>query len=550
MPSFKIALAQINPTVGAIRQNGKSILEWVERAKKQGADLVVFPELALTGYPPDDLLLLPHFHQEVEKVFAEIQKKISGIAVLFGLPRKNPKPSGKLFCNSAVLIQEGKTPLFFDKVLIPNYDVFSELRYFEPASAPQIFELKGKKIAVTICEDIWGENVEKTLYEIDPLQALSDAGDLDAVINLSASPYSTGKIALRETIAKNAAIALKAPIFLCNQVGGNDGLLFDGSSLAIDKTGKRIQRALSFEEDLLVVDLDEKGKVFPEEAGDEGKEKLSALKMGLRDYFRKTGAKKACIGLSGGIDSAVVACIAAFALGKENVLGVAMPSRFSSKASVEDARELAENLGIEWKEVSIEPMFETALKTLEPHFRGRPFDFTEENLQSRLRALILMALSNKDGYFVLATSNKSEAAVGYTTLYGDAVGAVSVIGDLTKKQVYQLGREINRNKTLIPENIFTKAPSAELRLNQKDSDTLPEYEILDAVVESYVEEEKSPREVAEKAGCSLELALSLIKKIHASEYKRRQTPFSFRVSEKSFSSGRRFPIAESTCYLT
>lgn len=540
---MKIAIAQINPTLGALNKNAEKILTFGERAEAKKADLVVFPELALTGYPPEDLLSLPHFISQVETTLEMIQKKMGNIPLLFGLPRRHFQMGSKPLFNSAVLVERGKLPLYFDKMLLPNYDVFSELRYFEPGKNIRTFECRGKKIGVTICEDIWGDFVDKTDYREDPLEELKKEEGLDVVINLSASPYSYGKISLRHTIVKEAVKKLQVPFFLCNQVGGNDGLIFDGGSFILNKKGNFQAIAKPFEEDLIFGALEEKKEVvFPKM--EKGDELLLALTLGLRDYFQKTGAKKACLGISGGIDSAVVASIAKEALGKENVVGISLPSRFTSKSSREDAKELAKNLDIEFQELSIEPGFESLLSTLQDSFKGKEFDIAEENMQSRLRAILIMAIANKHGYYALATGNKSEAAVGYTTLYGDAVGAISVIGDLSKGEVYEVARAINRKSSSIPISILKKAPTAELRHGQKDSDTLPDYPILDAMVKAYVEEEKSLEEAAEIAGCSITLAQDIVRKIHLSEYKRRQIPFSLRVSSKAFLFGRRFPIAQ------
>lgn len=537
---MKIVLSQINPVVGDLIGNTQKILLGIEHAKKQKADIVLFPELALTGYPPDDLLLLPHFLSALKQPLLKIQQESKGLTVIVGTPRHE----GNQLFNSAAIFTDGALVGFQDKSLLPTYDVFDERRYFTPATSVNIWEIAGKKVGILICEDIWEHStlVPFSSYSCDPVEELKPLKP-DVVLNLSASPYSINKFKRRIQACEIAAQTLQCPILLCNQVGGNDGLIFDGASVYLGADGKLRQVAKSFQDDYLLVDLSQ--KLPPVQITNGMDESLfKALVLGVRDYFHKSGFTKACLGLSGGIDSAVVACIAVEALGKENVLGVLMPSRFSSEGSVVDAEKLAHQLGISTKTIPIEATHKSYLEMLTSHFEGKQSDVTEENIQARIRGVILMALSNKLGHIVLSTGNKSELAMGYSTLYGDMCGGLAVISDLTKKQVYSLAHWINREKEIIPENSITKPPSAELRMDQKDSDSLPPYDVVDNVVVSYVEDHESPAEIAKKYQYSLELVMNLIKKIHQNEYKRRQSPPGLRVTEKSFSVGRKFPIVQ------
>ena len=544
---MRIMLAQINPIIGDITGNLKKILQGIELAKSASADLVLFPELALCGYPPEDFLLLPHFISALELPLEDIKMASKGITVVVGTPRKSPKSSEKALLNSAAIFSDGKLIGYQDKILLPTYDVFTERRYFEPGEAMQTWNLCGKKIGITICEDIWrqSEFLTETIYDRDPVSEIKDQRP-DLLLNLSASPFSLSKEFKRFQVCQKAALHLQCPVLLCNQVGGNDGLIFDGHSLHVGSDGGLRQIAKEFEEDHLLVDL---AKNYPmidwKHSEQRGTESLyRALVLGVKDYFGKSGFKKACLGLSGGIDSAVVACIAAEALGPENVLGVNMPSRFSSVGSIEDSKQLAKTLDLEYREISIEQPFESYLDLLAPVFEGKLVDTTEENLQSRIRGMILMALSNKFGYIVISTGNKSELALGYSTLYGDMCGGLAIISDLTKRQVYEMAAWINRDKEIIPQATIDKPPSAELRFNQKDSDSLPNYDIVDIVVQAYVEEHLSPEEIIKKYNFSPDIVYDLVKRIHANEYKRRQSPLGLRVSEKSFSIGRRFPIVQ------
>lgn len=541
---MKIALAQINPIIGALDVNQKKIVSMIEKARREGAGFVVFPEMAVTGYPPEDLLLLPSFIQGVTQSIKKIIEASRGIAVFVGCVRENPDGDEKRLYNSAALIEDGELIGFQDKILLPDYDVFSERRYFEPGSHINTWDIGGKIVAVTICEDIWQHtgSVEYTSYRRDPIEELKSQKP-DLLLNLSASPYYMHRQKTRLHVCRSVAQTLNCPVLYCNQVGGNDSLIFDGYSLCVDAEGTIFSYAKAFEEDLLIVDLDAKHKplLIPSEPI---QELFQALVLGVRDYFYKLGWKKACLGLSGGVDSALVAVIAQEALGKENVLAITLPSRFSSPEGLADARTLASTLGISFQELSIEKPFEAFLDTLAPSFHGLSVDTTEENLQARIRGTLLMAFSNKFGYLLLTTGNKSEMAMGYTTLYGDMCGGLGVLGDVTKEQVYALSHYINQSQEIIPLTTIERPPSAELRPNQKDTDALPPYSIVDRVLQDYVEEHISPEEIAHRHHFPLDLVKELVRKIHQSEYKRRQAPPCLRVTKKAFTVGRRFPIVQ------
>jgi NAD+ synthase (glutamine-hydrolysing) len=549
---MRITLCQINPTVGAIEKNKDAIVSCIEKAKEEDSDLVVFPEMAICGYPPEDLLLMPGFVEKIEEALEIIKKATIGITAIVGCVRKNNNAHDKPLCNSAAVLRNGTLLGYQDKALLPTYDVFDERRFFQPAFEEKIWEIQDKKnratkkIGITICEDIWAFSGEgNPIYSHDPLEAFAK-NKIDLLVNISASPYSSDKIELRKKVCELAAQKVGAPIVLCNQVGANDGLLFDGTSTVVLPTGKTIKELGSFHEEHCSFDLEESSQASEAAAIKQQDKKEAelfyALCMALKDYFCKQGFKKAVVGLSGGIDSALVASIARAALGKENVLGVLLPSRFTSKASIEDALHLASNLGINTYEIPIEKVFTTTLETLDPFLAGKPFDVTEENMQARIRALLLMAICNKTGALLLNTSNKSELAVGYSTLYGDSCGAVSVIGDLLKTEVYAISDWIMHAFGWIPPTILTKEPSAELDYNQKDSDTLPQYAVLDPIISDYVVHRKTKEEIAERQGVSLALVSGIIDRIHKNEYKRRQCPFAFRVSEKAFAFGRKIPI--------
>lgn len=541
---MRIILSQINPRVGDLKNNQEKISSKIHDAKMKGADLIVFPELSLTGYPPEDLLLFPDFIEACQQGIEKISEETKDIVAIVGFPRKNINTKGKPLYNSAAILSEGKIIGFQDKRLLPTYDVFDESRYFEKGGPASLWKIKNKVFAVSICEDIWGHSYLEgdITYKEDPVVDIRKLKP-DFLINISASPYSLNRKVFRYNIMKKAAHTLSCPILLCNQVGGNDSLIFDGSSLCITSDGNPFGEALSFKEDDLLVDLS-KIQEFPFKNETEIVDLYQALKLGVRDYFNKLGFKRACLGLSGGIDSALVACIGVDALGKENIRAVSMPSRYTSLSSIQDAEDLAKKLEIRLDTIPIEGPFESYLKLLNPFFDGKAPDVTEENLQARIRGMILMALSNKHGEIVLSTGNKSELALGYSTLYGDLCGGLAVISDVTKTKVYKLASWINREKELIPHNILIKAPSAELKENQKDSDSLPDYAIIDAVLEDYVERHLSATQIAEKNSIDLELVKSLIVRIHKNEYKRRQSAPGLRVSLKAFSIGRRFPIVQ------
>ena len=532
---MRVLLAQINPIVGDIVGNRDKIVRSISDAKSQHIDLIVFPEMSLCGYPPEDLLLLPHFIDDLDRELKTIVDNTKGIAVIIGTVRRHSGLGEKILCNTAAIIANGILLGYQDKTLLPTYDVFDERRFFQPSSAIKLWSIAGKQIAVTICEDIWGHSA--LTYERDPVKEIA-ALHPDLVVNLSASPYSVGKFAKRLHVCQEVVKTVKAPLLFCNQVGGNDSLIFDGSSLSLDAEGCLVDMGKAFKEDFLVVDLSEKKKektytLNPSE------ELFSALVLGLHDYFRKLGFKKACFGLSGGVDSALVACIAVEALGKENVLAVLMPSRYSSPGSVTDARQLADVLGIETQEIPIEGPFQSYLDLLDVK-QG----VTEENLQARIRGMILMAISNQSGHIVLSTGNKSELAMGYSTLYGDMCGGLAVISDVTKQQVYALAHWMNRDREVIPRSTIDKAPSAELRPDQKDTDSLPDYSVVDHVLQAYIEEHQSAEQISTRFGYSKKLVVDLIRRIHLNEYKRRQSPLGLRVSEKAFSIGRRFPVVQ------
>ncbi len=541
---MQLMVAQLNPIIGDFKGNLKKILYTLDQARLQKVDGVIFPELSLCGYPPEDLLLHASFLNAESKALETVIEASASLILFVGTARKHPQKGEKSILNSVAVIQDQALLGFVDKQLLPTYDVFDERRYFEPGQGSGIFAYKGKKIGVLICEDAWQHTglVTYTDYAKDPVKELLSLKP-DLVINVSASPYQFAKAQVRIGVGAACAKTLGCPVIFCCQVGGNDQLIFDGYSFCVDSAGVLRQLAKGFEEDLMVVDLDALPPPisFPYHPLED---LYKALVLGVRDYLHKSGFKKGCIGLSGGVDSALVACIAVEALGKENVLCVMMPSMYSSEGSLSDAKLLAERLGVELLEIPIGKPFNAFLDLLQPFFQGKEPDVTEENLQARIRGSILMALSNKLGHIVLSTGNKSEMGMGYCTLYGDMCGGLSVLSDLTKKQVYELCALINRKKEIIPQAILTKEPSAELRPNQKDSDTLPSYDIVDAVVQGYVERYLTPEEIAEKSGIPLAIVTELVSKIHRAEYKRRQAAPGIRVSCKAFLAGRRYPIVQ------
>jgi len=575
---MKIALAQINPTVGDFAGNARLILDFAVRGAKAGADLVVFPELCVCGYPPADLLEKRSFLDRARQVLEEIAAGTSiGPAILCGgvlpLGPVDGKPSeGKHARNVAALLSEGKVSFVQQKMLLPFYDIFDEQRYFEPAAQQTLTVLDGQPLAITICEDAWNDKGfwGRRLYPVDPVdelmrqwRALPDplAVHPRVILNISASPFWSGKPLLRRNMLSVLARRHNAIVAMVNQIGGNDSLIFDGSSIVLAPNGEVIAQAASFREDLIVFDTAhyETAAAKPvqhamesepacEAELEETAATWEALVLGTRDYVRKCGFRKALVGLSGGIDSALVAAIAVEALGAENVLGVGMPSEFSSTGSIDDARALTANLGIRYELVAIHDVFEHYQSTLELLFAGTPFGLAEENLQSRIRGGLLMALSNKFGALVLTTGNKSEMSTGYCTLYGDMVGALAVIGDVFKTRVYSLSRYANREREVIPRATIEKPPSAELRPGQRDTDSLPPYEVLDPILEAYVERYASAEQIVAEmkaAGHPVDLALirRVLSLVERSEYKRQQAAPVLKVTPKSFGNGRRFPIA-------
>jgi NAD+ synthase (glutamine-hydrolysing) len=555
----RIALAQINPTVGDFAGNLETIVTFYERAAAVQADLVMFPELATCGYPPADLLEKDSFVQKAEETLTALAASTAGPgrpAILCGTVMRCEGVRGKHVRNVAAMLADGVVHSVQQKMLLPFYDVFDEQRYFEPASEQSLTVVRGQAVAVSICEDAWNDKMfwPRQLYPVDPIeelmkqwavlpQPLSGQG---LILNISASPYWHDKIAVRQKMLGALAKRHRATILMVNQAGANDSLIFDGSSLAVGPDGEVLAQAKSFAEDLLIVDTAVPAANVPA-VQDETALTWQALVLGVRDYVHKCGFSKTIIGLSGGIDSALVAAIAVEALGAENVQGVGMPSEFSSTGSVGDAEKLAKNLGIAFSVVPIRQIYDQFTGTLEPSFaatqQGTGFGLAEENLQPRIRGSILMALSNKTGALVLTTGNKSEMACGYCTLYGDMVGALAVIGDVYKTQVYALSRYANRERESIPEDTLTKPPSAELRPGQKDTDSLPPYEVLDPILLAYIEDYTSAEEIAATQGVELELVRRVIRLVEISEYKRQQAAPVLKVSKKSFGMGRRFPIA-------
>lgn len=538
---MKIAIAQLNYHIGHFENNFAKIKEAIEDAEKEGADLVLFGELAVCGYPPRDFLEFSDFIKKCEDLIERIKPLTKNIAAVVGSPSVNEKAEGKDLYNSAYFIAGGEVLAVCHKALLPTYDVFDEYRYFEPNKEFKTVSYKNQKIAVTICEDIWNIGNENPLYDICPMDILIKEQP-DFILNLSASPFSYKQAETRKEIVKANCKRYGIPLFYANHVGAQTELIFDGGSLAANAKGDIIAELPYFEECMEILDTEEMNSLLPIEQEVSKMERIHlALVSGIRQYFSKLGFKKAILGLSGGIDSALVLALASEALGAENVLSVLMPSQYSSDHSVEDSVIMVENLKAPYKIVPIKDMYYSVEDNLKPHFEGKSEDVTEENIQARLRGLTLMALSNKLGYILLNTTNKSEAAVGYGTLYGDMCGGLSVIGDLYKGQVYELARYINREREIIPNNIITKAPSAELRPNQKDSDSLPDYDILDAVLFHYIEERLGPKEII-ALGYEEALVNRVLRLVNMSEWKRHQMAPVLRVSPKAFGMGRRMPI--------
>ena len=541
---MKIALAQFNPTVGDFEGNRTRILELAREAKAGGADLAVFSELCVCGYPPQDLIERPAFAERNQQELVRLAGEIV-LPSLVGFVGKAQDNTGKPVANSAALVARGKILFEQRKMLLPTYDVFDETRYFQPANVQHAFPFGSDTLGITICEDSWNDKSfwPERLYERDPVAELVAKGS-NLVLNISSSPYALGKRGLRHDMLAAVARDRGVPVVYVNQVGGNDSLIFDGSSVAFTADGRVAARAKSFEEDLIYFDTVTGKGDMRASLDDEYEAAYRALVLGTRDYVRKCGFKKAVIGLSGGIDSALVAVIAAAALGAENVLGVSMPGPFSSEGSVADAKQLAKNLGIDLITLPISGIFGCYNGVLAEAFHGRKPDSTEENIQARIRGNLLMALSNKFGSLVLSTGNKSELAVGYCTLYGDMAGGLGVIADVPKLMVYDLAKLVNREREMIPQATMTKPPSAELRADQKDTDTLPPYEDLDRILKGYVEDLMTPEQIAEECLLPLDLVRSVAMQVDRNEYKRKQAPPGLKVTSKAFSVGRRFPVAQ------
>ncbi|HEX5422931.1 MAG TPA: NAD+ synthase [Candidatus Acidoferrales bacterium] len=541
---MKIALAQFNPTIGDFEGNGRRILELAREAKSGGADLAVFSELCVCGYPPQDLIERRSFLDRNLKSVAELAKAVA-LPSLVGYVGTAQDDTGKQVANCAAVIGDGRVLFEQRKMLLPTYDVFDESRYFQPAHTQYVFPLKATNLGVTVCEDIWNDKSfwKQRLYERDPVSELVGKGS-EIILNISSSPYILDKRELRHDMLRATAMQHQVPVVYVNQVGGNDSLIFDGSSVAFMADGSVAARAKSFEEDLVFFDSTTGAgdvRCLPK---NELEGTYRALVIGTRDYVQKCGFRKAVVGLSGGIDSALVAAIAADALGRENVLGVSMPGPYSSDGSQTDALRLAENLRIELIVLPIAEVFQSYRGVLSKTFAERTEDVTEENIQARIRGNLLMALSNKFNSLVLSTGNKSEMAVGYCTLYGDMAGGLAVISDVPKTMVYALADLVNSSSEIIPREIIAKAPSAELRPNQRDQDTLPPYEVLDRVLKAYVEDLRSPQEIADDTGYAIDLVRSIARLVDGAEFKRKQAPPGLKVTSKAFSVGRRFPIAQ------
>jgi NAD+ synthase (glutamine-hydrolysing) len=541
---MKIALAQINPTVGDFAGNSAKILEFAQRAAERGADLVVFSELCLCGYLPLDLIERPQFIDRNERELACLAKRLP-IPSIVGYAARANGLTGKSAANAAALLANGKIEFVQQKMLLPTYDVFDESRYFQPATEQQIFSLSGENLGITVCEDIWNDKTfwAKPLYDRDPVAELV-AKRASLIINISGSPYTIDKRELRLDMLRALAKSHGLPVVYVNQVGGNDSLVFDGESVVVMPDGRIPAHARSFEEDLVLFDTKTASGELHSRPSTELDLVLQALICGTHDYVCKSGFRAVVVGLSGGIDSSVVAAVAVAALGRENVLGVSMPGPYSSEGSRADARQLAANLGIEFQTIPITDVFQSYRTTLADAFRGRQEDVTEENLQARVRGNLLMALSNKFGSMVLSTGNKSEMAVGYCTLYGDMAGGLAMLSDVPKTMVYALANLINRERELIPIASIEKPPSAELRPNQKDQDSLPPYDVLDRILGAYIEDVKSPGEIASQYGFDIELVRSIAKKVDRNEYKRRQAPPGLKITSRAFGLGRPFPIVQ------
>jgi NAD+ synthase (glutamine-hydrolysing) len=540
----KIALGQINPTVGDFSGNVKKITDFSQRALSAGAGLILFPEMSICGYPARDWVEKPAFVEKCRESAEQIAAGTRGIAVICGSVTPTHSPTGKTVMNSALFMRDGKIEFVQSKMLLPTYDVFDELRNFEPAHQQGLFQFCGKQMALTICEDTWNDKQfwDRQLYQIDPIEQLMKAGG-NFILNISASPFWIGKRELRRDMLAAIAQRYKVPVVLVNQVGGNDQLIFDGSSLVLAPDGRVVAQGKSFEEDLVLFDPNALTGDMHEQIEGVEASVYAALVLGTRDYVRKCGFHHVVIGLSGGIDSALTAAIAVDALGAENVIGIGMPSPYSSRGSIDDARELATNLGIRFELLRINSIFDSFGQSLKPVFAGLNEDVTEENIQARIRGTLLMALSNKFRALVLSTGNKSELGVGYCTLYGDMCGGLAIISDVPKTLVFRLAQYVNSRKPVIPQSTLTKPPSAELRPNQKDSDSLPPYELLDVILEEYVENNKSADEIARTHNFDLAVVRRVTQLVEGTEYKRHQAAPTLKVSKKAFGMGRRFPVA-------
>ena len=539
---MRIAIAQFNAHIGNFEGNLSKMLRMTEAAKQEGADIVCFPELATCGYPARDFLEFDDFIRQADASIQTLAQAAQGIAIVVGSPTRNPNPEGKDLYNSVYFLAYGRVEFVQHKALLPTYDVFDEYRYFQPAAEFKIVEYMGKRIALTVCEDIWNVGNENPLYTICPMDEMMPFQP-ELMINVSASPFSHNHAPERIHVIRANVERYNVPIFYVNHVGGQTELLFDGGSVVMSPNGNVHDEMPFFEECIRVYELDE--VMAGQKQVEQPREKIDlmhdALLMGIRDYFGKLGLKKAILGLSGGIDSAVTVVLAARALGADNVRVLLMPSQYSSDHSVNDARQLAQNLGVQYDLLPVEPMYQAYMETLKPHFWGLPFNITEENLQARIRGMLLMAFSNKFGHILLNTSNKSEMAVGYGTLYGDMCGGLSVLGDVYKTEVYELAHYINKDGEVIPDNSISKPPSAELRPDQKDSDSLPDYDILDAVLYNYIERHQGPKELIEM-GFDDVLVKRVLRMVNINEFKRHQTAPVLRVSAKAFGMGRRMPI--------
>lgn len=545
---MKVTIAQLNPVIGDLAGNTRKIIEVWERANGEDSDLVVFPEMFLTGYPPQDLLERGGFIRQAGdslKRLVQISNRYPKTGILVGAPTPTGNNVGKGLYNSAVLIHRGRILHNQPKSLLPTYDVFDEARHFDPAPQIVTVPFKAERLGISVCEDAWNDPdfwPARMMYDFDPIAELAGQG-ATLLLNISASPFHIGKDELRYNLIRNHARKHGIPFIFVNQIGGNDELIFDGGSMCFDKNGNPLTMGPFFEEWIETVDMERTGTARFYQPQEKIESVYKALVLGIRDYLQKCGFKRAVIGLSGGIDSALTCCLAAAALGKENVLGIAMPSPFSSPGSIADSQRLAENLGIELLVIPITDIYHSYLNTLEKHFEGKEHDTTEENIQARIRGNILMAFSNKFGYLALSTGNKSELSVGYCTLYGDMSGGLSVISDVPKTMVYQLARFINREREIIPETVLSKPPSAELKPDQRDEDTLPPYEILDRILHYYIEEGYSAEEIIAR-DFAPEVVQWVIRAVNRNEYKRKQAAPGLKVTTKAFGGGRRIPVAK------